>query len=207
MKNQEALWDLEYKTKKNLWSKETHQLPITLKGKKVLEIGVGNGKTLLSILKQKPKEVVCIDFSKEAVKLCKKEFNNAKNLTFFRADVTNLPFDLNSFDVIICYYVLNNLIEKERIKAISEINRVLNKKGLLLFEDFAFGDFRQDSEKKEIELNTIQKENGIISHFFTEKEIKTLFSIFSSVKYKNIIFNPIKGKNLKRKIISLIAKK
>jgi len=61
MKNQESIWDNLYK--RNLtWKKETI-LPNILQNKSVLELGVGTGKTLHSIIRQNPKSITAIDFS------------------------------------------------------------------------------------------------------------------------------------------------
>lgn len=195
--NQKKVWDIEYKQHRIKWHKDTQTLPKILKNKIVLELGLGNGKTLRSILKQKPKETIAIDFSGEAIKHAKKEFTDTK---FIKADITRMPFPKEQFDVVVCYYLLNNLSEKERKRALSEIYRVLKKKGKLIFEDFAVGDFRE-KESKIISQHTIQKKNGIVCHFFTIKELKTLFKNFSQLKFQEKTSKPIIHKSLKRKII------
>lgn len=198
MIKQEEIWDNLYKSG-NKWNKEAQNIPDILKGKKVLEIGVGNGKTLKAIIKQKPKTVVAIDFSSEALEISKKLFTKVK---FIKADVKNLPFSDNEFDVIICYYVLNNLLKKERQKAVSEMFRVIKDGGKILFEDFAIEDFRQ-KETKIVEENTIEKKNKLMCHFFTIDELDLLFKDFSGRKFELKESNPIKSRSeLKRRVIS-----
>jgi len=208
MKNQEAIWNIEYKANKQKWHKETINLPKLIENKKVLEIGVGNGKTLKAILRQNPKTIAAMDFSSEALNACKKIFHE-KKISFVKANMTNLPFENEEFDIIICYYVLNNLLEKERKKAVKEINRVIKTRGKLLFEDLAVGDFRETNKnQKTIESHTIKNKKGIICHFFEIKEIKKLFNRFSTKKLTQRTFNPIINKpKLKRKIISGIFTK
>ena len=203
MKDQEKIWDKEYSKNKNKWHKETTNLPKITPKSKVLELGVGNAKTLKAILKQSPKEVTAIDFSHEAINQSRDLFRN-NNLKLIRADVRELPFKNNSFNLIFCYYLLNNLQEKGRKKAIKEMHRVLAQKGIIIFEDFAVGDFRQEEKtKKQIKKNTIQNKLGIICHFFTKSEIKRLFKDFSKIKIELKETNPITHKSqLKRKIIS-----
>ena len=41
-------------------------------------MGVGNGKTLISILKQKPRKIVAIDFASEGIKRAKEKFGEAE---------------------------------------------------------------------------------------------------------------------------------
>ncbi|MEK6892809.1 MAG: class I SAM-dependent methyltransferase [Nanoarchaeota archaeon] len=194
MKNQEKIWDIEYKRNAVKWHRETKTLPNLLKSKRVLELGVGNGKTLWAILKQKPREIVAIDSSKEAIKQCERIFAGGRVL-FKKSNILHLPFGEGEFDIIICYYILNNLTEKERISAIREICRVLKKKGLVIFEDFAAGDFRNIHKKE-------KKKNGLYRHFFTGKEIAHLFKDFLKIKLKEKTTKPILHKpELVRKIL------
>ncbi len=200
MKNQEAIWDIEYGRNKVKWNKETKTLPKLLKNKRVLEIGIGNGKTLHAILKQNPEKVIAVDFSAEAIKQCGKIFGKTKNVIFEKMDILDMPFE-EEFDIVVCYYVLNNLTEKERISAVREIYRVLKKKGLVLFEDFAVGDFRRIHKKD-------KKNNGIACHFFTREELAYLFKNFSKIKLKEKITTPVLHKpKLVRKILSGVFKK
>ncbi|MEK6910164.1 MAG: methyltransferase domain-containing protein [Nanoarchaeota archaeon] len=206
MVTQEEIWDIEYKNDDNKWKKESTYLPEMLRDRNVLELGVGNGKTLLSILKQKPKSVTAIDFSQEAINICKSNIKN-KEVLLIKSDVNCLPFRRETFDVIICYYILNNLKEKERLEAIKEIFRVLRNKGVVVFEDFMVGDFRQKVGKI-IEFNTIEKKSGLIQHFFTKLELTTLFNRFSSFQFKEKSFLPFKNKkDIQRKIICGIIRK
>jgi len=203
MVSQSKIWNKLYLS--NLkWHHET-QIPNVLKGKKVLEIGVGTGKTMQSLIKQNPKELIAIDNSKEAVKVSTERIKDHR-IKIINADVTDMPFKDNRFDIIVCYYVLNNMLKKDRIKAVKEITRVLGDKGTILFEDFAVGDFRQEAEKlKDIEKNTIKKKNGLICHFFDKKEIKELFK-GHKITVKTKEFKPFRALNKRRKIISAIIR-
>jgi ubiquinone/menaquinone biosynthesis C-methylase UbiE len=201
MKLQREIWDEIYK-KGTRWNKQTKSLPEIMKGKKVLELGVGNGKTLISILKQKPKSVVAIDFSREALKECEKEFSKSASASFIEADVTKMPFEDGSFDVIVCYYIMNNLDEKKMTKAANEIERVLKKKGVVLFEDFAVGDFRGEGRVKKIDEQNFVSNDGIKYHYFTIEELKKLFSDMKEIKFEIIESRPLRNKpEIVRKII------
>ena len=203
MMGQEKIWNKLYEHL--TWKKETITLPNILKGKKVLELGVANGKTLVSILRQKPSEVYGIDFSGKAVEKSKGVFGDKVNLIV--GDAKDLPFEDNSFDVVIAYYIINNSIKKDRFKIIKEIYRVLKKKGICVFEDFSIGDFRNKGKYHGKDGNTIIKKNKLICHFFYEKEVRELFGRFSKLKIKTSKFYPIKNKNLKREIINCVARK
>jgi len=203
MVNQKKVWNTLYKEKRILWKKETSNLPKILKGKKVLELGVGNGKTLISILKQKPKQVIAIDFSDEVVEFHLKKFPQVQ---IIQEDIKNLPFKDKEFDAIVCYFVLDSLLQWEIELAVAEIFRVLKKKCKVLFCDFAAGDFRQDG--KELETNTMLKKNGLICHFFTKKEVKKLFKKFNMLKIEEKTSCPISHKkHLVRKLVQGIFEK
>ena len=208
MEDQEEIWDREYKNNESKWRRERHTIPRILKGKKVLEIGVGNGKNIPEIIKQKPEIIFAIDSSKQAIDISKRKFNQ-KNLNFVKRDMRNTGFSDGFFDVILCYYVLNNLLEKQRKKTISEIHRLLGKGGIVVFEDFRVGDLRQfETKEKSIEKNTIVKKNGLVCHFFNEKEIRTMFKKFKINKLEKKEFGVVlKKPELKRKLILMTARK
>lgn len=208
MKIQSNVWDKEYENNNDKWRKERISIPINLKNKRILEIGVGNGKNIPTILKQKPQSVTAIDISSNAIKICKDKFQN-KNVEFVEADIKNSNLESNSFDVVLCYYVLNNMLKKDRIKAVKEMNRLLSNKGIIVFEDFSVGDVRQNSNYiKILEKNTLLRKNDLIEHFFTIKELKSLFYKFKIKSINKKEFQIIKGKpKLKRKIISAVFTK
>ncbi|MDO8647301.1 MAG: class I SAM-dependent methyltransferase [Candidatus Diapherotrites archaeon] len=171
-------WNDEYRFKKNVWRSRFNELfpEKTFTGKKVLELGVGNGKTLEKILLQKPRKVFAVDFSPIAIRLCEEKFAKEKSIGFFEADLKELPFKNSEFDIIVCFHTLAHLLENERQPAVLEIKRVLKKGGILLFEDFAVGDFRF-GKGKEIEESTFRRGNGITYHYFTAKEVGELFKM------------------------------
>ena len=195
MESQKPLWNKLYKSRLD-WKKETLNLPNLLKSKIVLELGVGTGKTLKSILKQKPKKVLAIDFSEEALQICKENVKDSR-VSFVNSDILNFQSG-EKFDVIVCYYVLNNLEENERKRAVEKMQNLLNKEGIILFEDFAKGDFREKQERKD----------NLFCHFFSESEVKELFRDFSEIKIKTRTLSLIRtDKKLKRRIISAIIKR
>jgi len=72
-----------------------------------------------------------------------KRFKNQKNLTYttadlyspiadVKADICDLPFEDNSFDIVFCNHVLEHI--EDDFKAMSELYRVLKPKGLGVFQ-------------------------------------------------------------------------
>lgn len=96
------------------------------KGKKVLEIGCGTG-LVLGIIAKIAKSAEGVDLSSGMLKSAKE-----KGLKVTQANVINLPFKDNTFDVVYSLKVLPH-VPKIR-EALKEISRVTKKKGVLILE-------------------------------------------------------------------------
>jgi len=59
-----------------------------------------------------------------------------------QADIQSLPFDDNSFDVIICSHILEHIPDDE--KAVAELRRVLSEKGHIFIQVPLFHDNQPD---------------------------------------------------------------
>jgi len=122
-------WNNEYRFKKEVWRRRLGEpMPSFLKNKIILELGVGNGKTLQKILLQKPKLVKAVDFSPMAIRLCREKFKDNKNVEFIEADICKLPFDDCFFDAVAIFDVLEHVQDPDAVLA--EINRVLKPGGM-----------------------------------------------------------------------------
>lgn len=205
MTSQKEIWDKEYELGRR-WGRETITLPKILKGKKVLELGVGNGKTLSAIIKQKPKEVFAVDFSSKAIEECKKKYSSYYNISYINGDVLKEEFLPNSLDVVVCYYFLNNISLKDRKILFDKIRRWLKVSGKILFEDFAEGDMRAKGKITE-ENNTFVNQKGILCHFFSIAEIKELSREMKVLKLKKEKRKPFRGKENERCTILAIMEK
>lgn len=199
--NQERIWDQLYENKLT-WHYET-EFEGNVKGKNVLELGVGTGKTLRALIKKDPAKIVAIDTSARAIN--EAGVLRSHKVQVLKADLMRMPFEDGEFEVIVCNYVLNNLLEEDRKKAVKEIKRVLSKGGTIYFEDFEVGDLREEKGKR-IEKNTFEKGNGLICHFFSEDEIKKLFKGFKAT-IKTKTFKPFRALNRERMIVSATIKR
>lgn len=98
-----------------------------LKPKRILDVGCGEGFTLIKLKHAKVgKRLEGIDNSDEALKIGKKIY---PQLDIKKGEVYKLPYKNNSFDLLTCTEVLEHLREPE--KALSELKRVTNKYMLL----------------------------------------------------------------------------
>ncbi len=110
---------------------------VDLTGLEVLEVGSGRGGGADYIKRYlKPKKVVGVDFAKDAVKFCNATYD-VQGLSFKVGNAMNLPFEDESFDVVVnvesshCYPSMESFL--------AQVNRVLRKGGYFLFADLRYG--------------------------------------------------------------------
>jgi SAM-dependent methyltransferase len=91
-----------------------------------------------------PGEVVAIDVSQAMIDAARARHDESLNVTYERADVTDLPYEDASFDVVRVERVLQHVAQLDR--AGSEMARVLKPGGRLLALDTDWGSFAVDLE-------------------------------------------------------------
>ena len=120
-------------------------------GRKVLDIGCGRGELAFWSARNGAKEVVGIDYSRNAIKLAneaKKHYSRAvqKKVTFKIGDAKNLRFKNNGFEVVILTEVLEHLYPEEQLIVFQQIRRILTDGGFVFihaapskwFNDFTY---------------------------------------------------------------------
>jgi SAM-dependent methyltransferase len=108
---------------------------IELHGKKVLEVGSGRGGGANWIARTySPSQLVALDYSGAAVKLCNRMYGRQNNLTFIEGNSMNLSFEDESFDVV--YNVESSHCYSDMSQFIQEAHRVLRQGGHLAWTDF-----------------------------------------------------------------------
>ncbi|EGP4917843.1 class I SAM-dependent methyltransferase [Enterococcus faecium] len=104
---------------------------------KILEIGSNTGFTSIEIAKLIPgSRVIGIDVNSNAVKAANEKLQLQMNelndrVTFIVGDASDLPFEDNEFDLVICGGANTFINEKFREKAVAEYRRVLKPYGFL----------------------------------------------------------------------------
>lgn len=118
------------------------------KDSQVLEIACNMGTTAIEVASQFHCHITGIDMDKQALAQAKKNVENhalTDLITIQMADASKLPFEDNSFDVVINEAMLTMYGNKAKAKLLQEYFRVLKPGGYLLTHDIAFKDV-QDAE-------------------------------------------------------------
>jgi ubiquinone/menaquinone biosynthesis C-methylase UbiE len=133
----------------------------------ILEIGVGQGVVLKNILERGGTRIASltgIDLSDRLIAMARDTVPQAK---IIKADAAALPFQDNSFDMVVMVDTFQYLLDFDR--ALEEVRRVLKRKGTMLVT--------APNKKWILFKSYIQKRKNIQpveDHFFTYGEMKTL---------------------------------
>lgn len=198
-----AAWEREYINRGCLWAGAVRGLPNLPPGSIILELGCGNGKTL-SAISECSWETVALDSSQTALKLCRMA---NPNIRLVSADASHLPFRDKAFDAVFAFHITGHLSMIFRNNLAKETTRVLRNEGRLFFREFELNDMRK-GQGEEVEPNTFQRGNGIITHYFSEREVADLFY---ELEPKSLLTHrwklQVKGKDLYRSEIEAVFSK
>ena len=172
-------WEEDYSRRGLLWGGVTHDLPLLPPGSRVLELGCGNGKTLLTMV-QRGWEVTALDISPRAVSLSRERCRSSSDSDFIIADSSVLPFKNTTFDAVFAVHLMGHLPEPDRKRVPYGLFPTLRPGGIIFFSDFSTEDFRYGSGC-ELEPATFRRGTGIITHYFSRQEVLDLFSPFTPV--------------------------
>ena len=152
---------------------------VSLENKEVLEVGSGRGGGASWIAKtMKPSSLIGLDFSREAVSLCNKWYEQ-ENLDFREGNAQDLPFQKNSFDVV--YNVESSHCYGDMSKFVSEVFRVLKNGG-----NFCWTDFRDEENMKKTEKIFTNSGFSIVSKKEITQEVIQALDMINETKKERI---------------------
>ena len=142
-----------------------------------LDIGCGNGRNTIYALRHGFKVVGC-DISSAQLKIVKiKADKDGHHPILIQCDASSLPFKSGSFDRILFIAAVHHLsTERERIKSLEEIGRLLKPKGKALVSAWTFDQprFKDISEdKRDINLKWNRRYDRFY-HLFCKGELEDI---------------------------------
>lgn len=110
------------------WDFRDQQIFKFIIGRKIIDLGCGEGITLGKIIQKFPQfKALGIDNDPEKIKICRQHHLSVK-----LADIVHLPFKANSFDCALLIEVIEHLEVNQVNQAIEEIHRILKPDGRLI---------------------------------------------------------------------------
>lgn len=98
--------------------------------KRVLDVACGEGYGT-SFLSKHAKEITGVDIDVESIAHAKEKYTN-QNVQFLSSNATQLPFEKESFDVIVSFETLEHLNTEDQKLFLAETTRLIGEDGILL---------------------------------------------------------------------------
>ncbi len=194
-------WKNRRETKNNYWTRSSPKNQIELafrmhwklfnelmpktSGKKVLEIGCGRG-SISSYFADNDYDCTLLDISKSVIDVAKDIFyKTGHNAKFVVGDALNLPFENESFDVLVSIGLFEHFEDLDKL--ISEHNRVLKKGGIVLA--YVVPEIKNNVQTKFNFINSILKFIYLLFYNNSKSQLKekVFRSDYNSCYYKKII--------------------
>jgi ubiquinone/menaquinone biosynthesis C-methylase UbiE len=147
-------------------------------GDRVLDVGCGPGVAPCAYASQRAISVHGVDYSESMVSFARRRTREVApdlDITFQQADVTELPFQDEYFDIVTSSRCLMALLDWDlQQKALLEINRVLKSKGkLILMEGTLDGLERLNFYRRQFGLPEIAADgrDRLLTRKFREREL------------------------------------
>ncbi len=161
------------------------------KGSKLLDLGCGIGRHAL-LFASTGFEVSAIDASEEAVGMLRQKARDHRLLIDVRkGEMAKLPYENDSFDFVISFYVIYHGFRDDVVKALSEVSRVM-KPGGEFFVTFNSADSESlgSAKGQKIDERTIIKTGGVedgIPHYYVDRTtLEDLLGEFEIISLRSI---------------------
>ncbi|MFT6505953.1 MAG: ubiquinone/menaquinone biosynthesis C-methylase UbiE [Colwellia polaris] len=109
-----------------------------VKGNNLLDVGCGTGTLTKLIAEKSPKHtVIGLDADQTALDISqKKVIGKDLNISFRQGFGQKMPFDKNSFDIVVSSLFFHHLNSSAKLATLTEIRRVLKPDGTLIIADW-----------------------------------------------------------------------
>jgi SAM-dependent methyltransferase len=136
------------------------------KGKRVLDIASGEGYGT-NLIASVAKSVIGADLSEATIANARKKYKNNNNLDFVVGDATKLPFESNTFDLVVSFETIEHHDQHEMM--LSEIKRVLTDDGTLIMstpDKYQYSDIPNYRNPYHVKEPYENEYKSLISSFF-----------------------------------------
>ena len=179
----EQYWDNRFNLGGKIWGDEpsnSAQYALSLFQKRnikfILVPGSGYGRNT-KLFSENGYCVTGIEISQIAISISKK-FDLKTH--FIKGSFLNAFDEKLTFDAIFCFNTLHLFMEEDRINFLKVCNKFLKKNSYVYFTVFSEKE-RSFGKGKKIETNTFETKPGRPVHYFTEKNLKSLFKDFNII--------------------------
>ena len=119
-----------------IWRKKFIKTLCIKENDNILDVATGTGDVAFTIRKNYNVSITGLDLSKKMLDIAEKKARKLdfRDITFIEGDAEEIPFDDNTFDILVISYGLRNLSDYN--KGIAEFRRVLKKDGELGILEF-----------------------------------------------------------------------
>lgn len=172
------------------------------KNDRIIDVGCGFGKTVFDLYKKGYVNIYGIDSNKSGIKFANKMSKKLRlnpKPKFKVADASCLSFKKDSFDCVITQAFWTTIVtNKERLKIIKEINRILKRNGIIYIADFMrmwrlykYKNLYRKGVEKGYEKGTFEARNpstgklDYLAHHYTKNELLQLVKTggFGKIEY------------------------
>jgi SAM-dependent methyltransferase len=148
---------------------------------RILDAGCGHGRHIIFLAEQHL-EVYGVELSTQALRVATEWLaKRTLEAQLSAGDITRLPFQEGTFDVIISYGVLDHMRPQQARQAVEEIRRVLVEGGYFYVTLRSTGDCEYGRGQKVATNTFILKEGyekGLVQHFYSWEDVANLLGRF-----------------------------
>jgi ubiquinone/menaquinone biosynthesis C-methylase UbiE len=151
-------------------------------GAKVLEVAPGPGYLAIEMARLGRVRVSGLDISRTFVQIAGENAREAGvTVDFHLGDVAVMPFEADSFDLIVCQAAFKNFMQPA--SALDEMHRVLRSGGIAVIQDMS-----HDASHSDIEEEVQKMQLGWFSSFTTKATLEMLRRrAWSPIRFERLI--------------------
>lgn len=133
----------------------------------ILDAGAGTGERTLELLQHsRPGEIIALDASTEMLNVARSKIDDSR-VHFLEGDITDLPFDNDTFDVVSCTWAIE--IQDKPHAAVQEFVRVIKPRGFIVYAFCSLPEGNSGDVLKNV-LDRVSPKDTPLSHLLSEAE-------------------------------------